>query len=574
MGIPLKRTLLLALSLALPLSLAARPTRAEDSGLIGHWKLAGDANDASGHGHHGRAVAVDLAAPGPGGELRSAARFDGRSSVIEVPPSPGLALGRGDFTLATWVHTEESLDDVLGDLVSQYDPVARRGLNWCIKSGAGATNSQANERNVHFGIDAGTEPVWSDLGRPGNAVYVMAMAVHDGHLYVGTCEPGPGEVGHVYRYDGDSRWVDCGSPDGSNAVTSLATFDGRLYAGTGRYRLAGSALPASPNENLGGRVARYDGDGGWTDCGQLPDTEAVGGMVVFQGTLYASSLYRPAGFFRYQGGDAWERCPLPDDGRRVVALGVFNGYLYAGSYDSCSVARFDGASWESFPDLEDSGQTYSFEVHQGELYVGTWPNGRVFRLDRGERWVDAGRLGEELEVMGMAVHNGKLYGGTLPLAEVYRLDLDLDLGDDGPRWTRTDQLDRTPDVQYRRAWSMAIAEGRLFCGTLPSGRVFALEAGQSVTLDRPLPPGWRHLAAVREGGRLDLYVDGVRVASSTSAPGSPPLDLTNPAPLRIGLGAYDHFRGSLSDLRLYGRALAPEEITRLASPVDDAAPAP
>ncbi len=372
-------------TLLLALSLAALPARADDRGLIGHWKLSGDANDASGRGHHGRTVAVDLSAPGPDGAPRGAARFDGKSSYVEVPPSPGLNLGRGEFTLAVWVHTEASLDDVLGDLVSQYDPVARRGLNWCIKSGAGATNSQANERNVHFGIDAGTEPAWTDLGRPGNAVFVMAMAVHDGRLFVGTCESGPGEAGHVYRYDGGSRWIDCGSPDRCNAVTSLATFDGRLYAGTGRYRLAGSALPESPNADLGGKVARYDGDGDWADCGRLPDVEAVGGLAVFRGALYTSSLYRPAGFFRYRGGHAWQRCPLPADGRRVVPMGVFNGHLYAGSYDSCSVCRFDGETWETFPNLEDSGQTYSFEIHEGELHVGTWPNGRVFRLDDGER---------------------------------------------------------------------------------------------------------------------------------------------------------------------------------------------
>src|SRR5262249_3947984 len=163
----------------------------------------------------------------------------------------------------------------------KYDSQARRGLNWCIKSGAGMTNSQANDRNLHFGIDDGTEPVWTDRGRPGNAVYVMAMAVHDGKLFVGTCEAGRGEAGHrvrgeagpVYRYDGRSRWVDCGCPDRCNAVTSLAAFRGKLYAGTGKYRLGGSALPESTNANLGGMVARYDGDGVWGDCGRLPDVE-------------------------------------------------------------------------------------------------------------------------------------------------------------------------------------------------------------------------------------------------------------------------------------------------------------
>jgi hypothetical protein len=179
----------------------------------------------------------------------------------------------------------------------------------------------------------------------------------------------------------------------------------------------------------------------------------------------------------------------------------------------------------------------------------------VFRLDRGGRWVPAGRLGEEKEVMGMAVHNGKLYAGTLPLAEVYRHE-------GGTRWTRTGRLDLTPDVRYRRAWSMAVFDGRLFCGTLPSGRVHALEVGQSVTLDRTLELGWRHLAAVREGGRLSLYVDGTRVASSSSS--ATPLDLTNRGPFRIGFGSHDHFRGCLSDLRLYDRALSTGEIAGLA----------
>jgi hypothetical protein len=181
----------------------------------------------------------------------------------------------------------------------------------------------------------------------------------------------------------------------------------------------------------------------------------------------------------------------------------------------------------------------------------------VFRLDGDERWVAAGRLGDEKEVMGMAVHNGKLYAGTLPLAEVHRLD-------EGARWTRTGRLDMTPDVRYRRAWSMAVFDGRLFCGTLPSGRVHALEAGQSVTLDRALGPGWKHLAAVREGGRLTLFVDGTLVASSSSSANSSALDITNRAPLRIGFGSHDYFRGGLGDVRLYNRAVPAAEIAALA----------
>jgi len=111
---------------------------------------------------------------------------------------------------------------------------------------------------------------------------------------------------------------------------------------------------------------------------------------------------------------------------------------------------------------------------------------------------------------------------------------------------------------------MAVFQGRLFCGTLPSGRVHALDAGCSVTFDRELRPGWRHLAAVRQGGRLKLFVDGNLVATSSAFDPSA-FDLTNDKPLTIGFGAYKYFRGSLSDLRLYGRALAKEEIVSLAA---------
>jgi lysophospholipase L1-like esterase len=533
-----------------------RSTQADDRGLLGHWKLAGDTKDSSGMGNHGVNHGADMTAAGPDGKPRGAARFDGIKAYIQVPPSPSLNLGADDFTLGVWVHTDAKLDDVLGDLVSKYDSVARRGVNWCIKNGAGATNSQSNYRNVHFGIDAGSKAHWTDCGRPGNAVYVMALAVHDGQLFAGTCEPGKDETGHVYRYAGGTRWVDCGRPDTCNAVTALAVHGGSLYAGTGKYRLAGSSLQESTNLHLGGKIVRYDGHGKWIDCGRLPGTEAVGGMVVYRGDLYAASLYKPAGFFRYKGGADWVSCPLPSDGKRVVALGVYNGYLYATSYDACAVYRFDGASWTHVGTLEASGQTYSFEVHRGELYVGTWPNGRVFRYQHGIKWIDAGRLGQEKEVMGMAVHNGKLYAGTLPSAAVYRYE-------GGTSWMNTGRLDFTPDVRYRRAWSMAVFRGRLFCGTLPSGHVHALTAGPSVTLDRELKPGWRHLAAVRHGSRLELFVDGKLIGVSEPFDRSA-FNLTNDQPLTIGFGAHDYFRGRLSDLRLYGRALSADEIAQLA----------
>ena len=108
--------------------------------------------------------------------------------------------------------------------------------------------------------------------------------------------------------------------------------------------------------------------------------------------------------------------------------------------------------------VPETTQVYSMAVYEGRPHVGTWPTGSVYRMDGPkQQWTYCGRLGDDKEVMGMAVYKGKLYAGTLPKAEVYRYD-------GGTEWVLTGQLDETPKVRYRRAWSMAVFDGKLFCG--------------------------------------------------------------------------------------------------------------
>ncbi len=107
--------------------------------------------------------------------------------------------------------------------------------------------------------------------------------------------------------------------------------------------------------------------------------------------------------------------------------------------------------------IPNATQTYGFAIHRGELFVSEWPQAHVYRYQGGTSWDDAGKLGDELEAMPLVVYNGKLYGGTLPSAEIYRYD-------DLKAWTRIAQVDATPNVKYRRAWSMAVFQGRLFVG--------------------------------------------------------------------------------------------------------------
>lgn len=395
-----------------------------------------------------------------------------------------------------------------------------------------------------------------DSGRPGDSLFAFSLATHDGALYAGTCEPAKNATGRVYRYEKDKTWVDCGRLDASNSVTALTVYQGKLYAGTGKYRVAGSSLPESENTNLGGKIFRYEGGKNWTDCGQLPGVEAVGGMVVFRNQLYASSLYKPAGFYRYEN-NAWVNCGVPD-GKRVEALAVYNDFIYASSYDGGKVYRYDGKSWTDCGQLGDNTQTYSFTVYKGKLLCGTWPSGKVYQFEDINQWTDMGRLGEELEVMGMSVYNGRLLAGTLPLAEVYSYE--------GPnKWVKSARLDHTPDVKYRRAWTMAEHQGKLFCSTLPSGKIHALECGRVASMESTFPDGWHHVSAMKRNGQLMVFVDGkLSAVSSLFTPSD--FDLTNTAPLWIGKGMGDFFCGKLSDVRIYNRALDDFEINLLATP--------
>lgn len=524
--------------------------RAEESELIGHWKLAGDAQDYSGNGLHGEARQLTFDSVD---SRQGAAGFDGKASFVEVTAAEPLQLGTGEFSLVLWVHTEEVLDDALGDLLSKFDPVKRRGLNFSIQNYAGVTSSQSNYRHVHFGIDNGqSEGQWTDHGRLGNAILVFGMAVYEGQLYAGTCVAGENEAGRVFRFDGE-QWSDCGSPDRCNSVSTLAVYDGKLYVGVSKYRLRGSSLAESENPNLGGTVYRYDGDNRWTNCGKLKDVEAINGLAVYRGKLYASSMYAPAGFFRYEGGTEWTSLGTYD-GKRVEALTVYNGDVFATGYDEGAVYRYDGNEWHHAGLIEGATQTYGFATYHGDLYVSEWPHAKVLRWGGDSTWLPAGRLGDEKETMPLMVYNGKLYGGTLPLAEVYRYD--------EPDWTKVGRVDFTPDVRYRRAWSMAVFQGRLFAGTLPSGHVHSIEFGRNVTYDHALPAGWVHLAAVKTNDELRLYVNGLRVAASAKFEEAD-FDLSNDEPLKIGFGAHDHFNGQMRDVRIYGKALSDDEVAQL-----------
>ena len=540
-----------------------------DTGLIGHWPLADDTHDHSPVGHVTKAVDVELGVDGPGGKAGTAARFNGKGALLEVADHDALHFGTREMTVAAWVNSDENAIDVVGSVASKFDTDTRKGLELAIVTNTGVTSTaQANRRHLHFGIDnARLDPDWQDCGRPGNAILISAMTVSNGLLYAGTLETGADEMGHLWRYDGGQKWVDLGNPLGCNMVHSVVNFDGDLYCGVGRYYCAGSVLGETLNQTPGGKVFRVTPDGQWEDCGQpggedaVPEEQPVPGyatgkaddvtaLTVYRGELYCTSNHR-LGVFKYEGGKSWKYVGLD---QRILSFTIYRGQLYA-LINGGPAYRYEGGSdWAYCGNPEGSRQTYSAATHLGRLYVGTWPNGEVFRYEGGEEWALVRRVGYGMEVMGMALYNSKVYVGELPMANVWRLD--------GNHFALVGNLDSST-APLRRVWSFAVYEGKLFAGTLPSGHVRSVEAGKMATADDTFPSGWHHVAAVKGERELKVYLDGQPVCGSARFHAGD-YDLTNEQPLKIGFGAYEHFDGLMSEVRLYDRALGQDEIAQLA----------
>jgi hypothetical protein len=243
----------------------------------------------------------------------TAQRLIGDEAVAFPPPpqsspvaSVGLKrpVGSSDFTVGLSLETEALGTHDLGDLVSLWNAKTRHGFTLGLRNNTGVTTSQTNWRQLQFGIDAGTAPEWRDEGRPGTAIMGFAICVHQGALYVGTCEPNKPQAGQVYRYEGPGKWQPLGVLDGSNSVTALASFDGQLYAENrqippARLIVTRVEQPCRRRQNLSFDQARRVG------TRRRPGAaEAIAGLVTYRGKLYASSLYKPAGFWRYEGGTA------------------------------------------------------------------------------------------------------------------------------------------------------------------------------------------------------------------------------------------------------------------------------
>ena len=154
-------------------------------------------------------------------------------------------------------------------------------------------------------------------------------------------------------------------------------------------------------------------------------------------------------------------------------------------------------------------------AEHGRFFIAMW-----YPHTTGELFVYEGVL-DSTEDVGSALHalSRDLDVDPLPFAaadaSLHRAFVAAEVAKGDAAWRRMTRLDHTPDVTYRRAWTMAEHAGRVFTSTLPSGRVYSFAAGVTVGNDRVFPSGWHHVAAVKQGDRLRiLRVNGLTLEVS------------------------------------------------------------
>lgn len=546
--------------------------------LVAHWPLRGDTQDVVGAAD-GQPEHITFGERG--------AVFNGRDGRIRVPASPTLDVGTRDFSITAWVRCETPFASTLGDLVSKFDPAARRGINLHVSGSSPAYSAMSDTRHVHFGIDDGYLGKWQDHGKPCESNSLISNIVaYEGELYCGIADADrPEDRAHVYRFGGDQKWIDCGrlgSDPNHNSVMSMIVHDGKLVAGTGiwdwmqAFNLVKGLPPAAPTH-----VFQYEGGTQWKDLGQVGNGTRVLCLASFQGELYAGLDSVGGGHaFKYDG-KGWIDCGAPD-GKNFECLLPWGGTLYGSTHGNIYEYQ-GGQQWKRIGTApHDIVQIHSMQVYGGKVLLGTWPQGYVLRQEGLENWVKIGRLGLpegpklNNEVMDLTVYNGKLYAGLIPLAEMYRYERDGE-------WTQLGSLAKRSDwnvdttATWTRVTCLSAFQGRLFAGTgscqgraldamvdASLGRVFSIQAGQVVSHEHDIGGAWTHLAAVRRGRKLELHVNGKLAATSALRDG-PLFDLTNASDLWIGFGAQNFFHGELADLRWYDGALDEATIQLLAS---------
>ena len=299
---------------------SAAPIQASDEkALVGHWRLAGDCNDASGQGNHGVGRNVTFV-PGPDGSAEGAASFNGRDSVIEVPSAQALQPATGDFSICG-----------LGEARS-----------------ADAERTRRHPLQVRRPAATGNQlPSGRKLARLQLDVRHAACAFrHRRRLPLG-----PGKI--AASPGRTMPWLPAWSY--SKAISTAASPTRKIRRRRPRCfagRAARSGSPAAGWATI--RITFQCSRCSFTGASSMQAPGSTTGIG--RGQVPGKPMAAPTRVFVYEGGTTWRDLGQVGDASRVLCMGSYNGRLYVGldrarepgkcfQYDGCPMVGLRRAGW-------------------------------------------------------------------------------------------------------------------------------------------------------------------------------------------------------------------------------------
>ncbi len=378
-------------------------------------------------------------------------------------------------------------------------------------------------------------------------------AVHAGdYVYYVPRTDGEGYHSRVLRYDtrGDFR-----NPKSWSAFDAgnIVSYQSGVYDGRYIY-----FVPGSEEGGGSGKVLRYDTQGDFTDAASYITYDAgnTSGLdsgsydgACFDGRyVYFSPLNQAGIALRldtrgvFDSPESWAAFDAGDSGLAMCVGAIFDGrYVYYVPYGRSTAVRYDtcedfqdAAGWEVYDAANTSGLDttgYDGACFDGRYvyFIPFWDgvdpkegfHARLLRYDTlidfsdSSAWAaaDGGAFTDPPNPGGF---NGGAFDGRYLYFAPWREN-----AEEGPHgrlegwWSiaphgqvlRYDTTDS--DASFILKYVECGHNGGL-CASLP-GPTFSVNTGRgilNVRANRPLEPGWHHVAGVYDGARLSLYVDG------------------------------------------------------------------
>lgn len=324
---------------------------------------------------------------------------------------------------------------------------------------------------------------WDPRGGPGidlaSNVALAALCEFEGHLYIGTENPGVGA--RIYRTTNGVSFTavaTAGFGDGVTKVTEFEVFGSFLYCGT-----------ASP---AGGAIYRSDDGVTWTRVSPFgfgsADNAEVTALAEFAGDLYAGTRNTGAGgaqLWKSADGTTWTESVTTDgfgdaDNTSINDLEVDGSFLFAVTTNDVDGGNYVRVtSGDAFTVLVDDGfgtdrnsAFTALEVYRGEMYIGTRNTSDGYEIwstpdDLGyyRRLKEGGGDSANVAVADLERFGEYMYVGVESVGEAF----EVLRTDDGGHYGQEDS-DGFEDPGNFRANDFAQFGNKLWCGTSnPSG---------------------------------------------------------------------------------------------------------